>query len=50
MGNKVVLEDFLGKSFTENIATGKMITLKESGGTCILDAECFEGSCFTGQG
>ena len=40
MGNRVVLEDGLGKSYIENVATGKKIHLRESGGTYVLDADC----------
>ena len=32
MGNRVVLEDGPGKSYIENVATGKKIHFRESGG------------------
>ena len=50
MGNRVVLEDGPGKSYIENVATGNRITLRESGGTFVFDAECFVGSVFSGRG
>ena len=40
MGNRVGLEDGLGKSYIENVATGKKIHLRESDGTYVLDADC----------
>ena len=39
MGNRVVLEDGLGKSFIENIENGDRIMLKESRGTFVFDVE-----------
>ena len=40
----------MGKSYIENIETGRKIMLKESGGTFVFDAECFVGSVFRGRG
>lgn len=50
MGNKVVLQDGPGNSFIENVTTGQRIALKERGGTFVFDADCLEGSGFTGRG
>ena len=49
MGNKIVMEDGPGKAYIENVATGKRILLKESGGTYVFDAECFTGPVFSGR-
>ena len=49
MGNRVVLEEGPGKAYIENISTGLRLPLRESGGTFVLDAECFVGSVFSGQ-
>ena len=58
MGNRVALDDGPGKSYIENVATGKKIHLRESGGTYVLDADCLTDaaifsrwgeSCKTGQ-
>ena len=50
MGNKVILEDGHGKAYIENIATGRRLLLRESGGTYVLDADCFVNSVFSGRG
>ena len=50
MGNRVVLEQGPGKAYIENIATGQRLPLRESGGTYVLDAECFTDSVFRGRG
>ena len=39
MGNRVVLEVGPGKPYIENVATGKKIHLRQSGGTYVLDAD-----------
>ena len=49
MGNRVVMEGGMGKSYIENIETGRKIMLKESGGTFVFDAECFVGPVFSGR-
>lgn len=49
MGNRVVMEGGMGKSYIENIETGRKIVLKESGGTFVFDAECFVGPVFSGR-
>jgi hypothetical protein len=49
MGNKVVLEGGMGKSYIENVATGRRIMLKESGGTYVFDVECMLGPVFSGR-
>ena len=50
MGNRVVLEQGPGKAYIENIATGQRLSLRESGGTYVLDAECFTDPVFRGRG
>ena len=50
MGNRVVLEEGPGKAYIENIVTGQRLPLRESGGTYVLDAECFTDSVFSGRG
>ena len=49
MGNRVVMEGGMGKSYIENIETGRKIMLKESGGTFVFDVECFVGPVFSGR-
>ena len=51
-GNRIVLEDGLGKSFFENIRSGDKIMLKESRGTFVFDVEFSESqtSGFRWQG
>ena len=43
-GNKVVLSHEMGGSYIENIATGKRIKLKESGGTFVFEVEADAGN------
>ena len=51
MENRVVLEDGPGKSYIENVATGKKIHLPVSGGTYVLDADCFtDAAIFSRRG
>ncbi len=39
-----MLEDGQGKSYIENVATGKKIHFLDSGGIYVLDADCFTGA------
>ena len=50
VGNRVVLEDGVGKSYIENVATGKKIHLRESGGTFVLDADCLTDAAIFSRG
>jgi hypothetical protein len=50
MGNRVILEDGPGKAYIEHIASGRRIPLRESGGTFLLDADCFAEVVFSGRG
>ena len=51
MGNRVVLEDGPGKSYIENVATGKKIQFREFGGIYVLDADCFtDAAVFSTRG
>ena len=51
MGNRVVLEDGPEKSYIENVATGKKIHFRESGGTYVLDADCLtDAAIFSRRG
>jgi hypothetical protein len=49
MGNRIVFEGGAGKSYIENLATVRRVPLKESGGTYMFEAECVDGSVFSGQ-
>ena len=51
MRNRVVLEDGPGKSYIENVVRGQKIHLRESGGTCVLDADCLtDAAIFSRRG
>jgi hypothetical protein len=49
MGNKEVMGGGPGKSYIENIATGKCIILKERSGTSVFDVECVRGPVPSGR-
>ena len=49
MGNRIVFEGGAWKSYIENLATGRRMPLRESGGTYTFEAECVDGSVFSGQ-
>ena len=50
MGNRVVIQSGPGKSYVENVATGRRIALRETGGTFVFDAECLAGPGFGRRG